>query len=490
MDYDKNGFFRFDNWSRNLCFINVRFSETTDLADVANDIQTAIRANTGGGDMWTSATVTFVGNGAGQGGFVFTGGITSVAFASANISVSVAGGGTDITAIGLLGWFPAMTVTNGVLSGQGATWANGSLVETVTTTLTNSAGYSTNFGSFLFLNNLNLSLANAILAAQWNQTQNVLYLYTIAVNSGNYPAFSNQTSGVGGIGGCALTLTNPTVAIIGTLTESSVTVSGLSTVAGLLVGMPVSDGAVNIPAGTTIVTINAEALSLTMSNAASGSATESITFTLFQFPEQFPMMIEAATNYYALDSVQNYMFQQDNTNSLLPTVTTDALAETYDIVFVNYYGQTQSAGTQINFYQRGVMQGQNISTNIGDMTAYVNEIWLKDAVSIAFMNLLLALNQIPANAQGQAQLLTVLQGVINQALANGTISVGKTLSQTQKVYIGAATGDQDAWYQVQNSGYWANIVIVLIDTDYVAQYTLIYSKDDVIRLVNGVQTLI
>ena len=97
---------------------------------------------------------------------------------------------------------------------------------------------------------------------------------------------------------------------------------------------------------------------------------------------------------------------------------------------------------------------------------------------------------MPANAQGQAQLLTVLQGVINQALANGTISVGKTLSQTQKVYIGAATGDQDAWYQVQNSGYWANIVIVLIDTDYVAEYTLIYSKDDVIRLVNGVQTLI
>jgi hypothetical protein len=427
-------------------------------------------------------TVTYNGNG----GFTFTSGLPS----ALDISVSIAGGGTNILAKGLLGWLPAMIVTNGQLSGSGAIWANGSNAETITDCLTTSASNSTNFGSFLFLNNLNLSVANAVLAAQWNFTQNVLYLYTIAVNSSNYTSYTDPVLGVGAIGGCALTLTVPNFSIVGTLTSTSAVITNLDSILGLQIGMPISDGVVNIPAGAIIVSIDSENLNLTMSLAAIGSGTESITFTEFEFPEQFPMMIEAATNYYALNSVQNYMFQQDNTGSLQPTVFSNTDANTYDNVYVNYYGQTQSAGTQIDFYQRGSMQGQNISTNIKDMTSYVNEIWLKDAVTTAFMNLLLALNQIPANAQGQAQLLTVLQGVINQALANGTISVGKTLSQTQKVYIGAATGDQDAWYQVQNSGYWANIVIVLIDTDYVAQYTCIYSKDDTIRLVNGTQTLI
>ncbi len=263
--------------------------------------------------------------------------------------------------------------------------------------------------------NLNLSLANSILAAQWNFSQNVLYLYTIGVNASQASAYSNLNTGVGSIGGCALTLTNPPLSIVGTTVETEYSITNLTTVDGLKIGMQISDGQVNILDGTTIVSINTDALSIAISNPAIGSGTGIISFYTMQFPEQLPMIIEAATNYYALNSVQNYMFQQDNTGSLTPTVTTNAFANTYDNENINYYGETQSAGTQISFYQRGFLQGQNISTNIKDMTAYVNEIWLKDAVSTAFINLLLALNQIPANAQGQAQLLTVLQGVINQA---------------------------------------------------------------------------
>ena len=459
-------------------FSSLDFSATLSLADVAAVVQAKIR--TGSGTMWTAATVVASG-----GGFIFTGGDDTVAFASAAVSVAVAGGGTDILGSGLLGWLPSMTVTNGKISGTGAIWANGSLIETITEVLTNSAAYSTNFGSFLFLNNLSLSLANARLAAAWNETQNVLYLYTVQVSAANASAWANQTTGIGGYGGCCLTLAFTSFQQVGTLTSSAATVSGLLDTSNMTVGMPVT--ATDLPAGTTILTIPSTT-SLTLSANATGSGTEELTFFPLEFPEQLPMMIEAATNYYATNSVQNYMFQQSS--NLTASVTTNTLANTYDAIFVNYYGQTQSAGTQISFYQRGVMLGQNVGTNIKDMTAYVNEIWLKDAVSVAFMNLLLALTQVPANAQGQAQLLTVLQDVLNQALTNGVISVGKTLSSTQKAYIGAATGDQDAWYQVQNSGYWANIEIVLVGSDYVAQYTLIYSKDDVVRKVEGTQTLI
>jgi hypothetical protein len=106
------------------------------------------------------------------------------------------------------------------------------------------------------------------------------------------------------------------------------------------------------------------------------------------------------------------------------------------------------------------------------------------------MSLLLSVNQIPANAQGRNQVLAVLQGVINQALNNGTISVGKTLTTAQQMYITSATGDNLAWHQVQNNGYWVDVVITLVGSNYQATYTLIYSKDDVIRKVTGTNTLI
>jgi len=208
-----------------------------------------------------------------------------------------------------------------------------------------------------------------------------------------------------------------------------------------------------------------------------------------QYPEQVPMMIEAATNYDAVNSVQNYMYQQFSL--LTPSVTTTAQSTAWDALYINYYGATQTAGQQISFYQRGFLQGASVVTNIIDMTAYVNEIWLKDAVGVALLNLLLGLSQIPANDQGRGQVLSTLQEVINQALLNGVISVGKPLSSAQKAYITNVTNDETAWYSVQNSGYWVDCKIIeKTSNNWEADYTLIYSKDDVIRKIVGTQTLI
>jgi hypothetical protein len=110
------------------------------------------------------------------------------------------------------------------------------------------------------------------------------------------------------------------------------------------------------------------------------------------------------------------------------------------------------------------------------------------------MTILLALGKLPANARGRAQLLAILQSVVNLALVNGTISVGKPLTDAQKLFIAEQTGDAKAWYQVQNQGYWLDVRIVPYSEDgttkYKAVYTLIYSKDDVIRLVEGRDILI
>jgi hypothetical protein len=207
------------------------------------------------------------------------------------------------------------------------------------------------------------------------------------------------------------------------------------------------------------------------------------------YSEMEPMMILAATDYTKRNSVQNYMYQEFNDTA---SVTTGALQATYDALLLNYYGNTQTAGQLLSFFQRGVMFG--IATNPQDMGIYANEIWLKDAIGAAIMTLLLSLAEVPANTTGQAQLTTAVQAIINQAKFNGTISSGKTLTTTQQLYITQATGSATAWQQVQSIGYWFNVVITpyVVNglTQYKAVYTLIYSKNDVIRFVSGTDVLI
>lgn len=208
-----------------------------------------------------------------------------------------------------------------------------------------------------------------------------------------------------------------------------------------------------------------------------------------EFDEVLPMAIMAATNYSRRNAAQNYMYQQ---GALSPKVTNDADADVYDNLRVNYYGVTQTAGQLLAFYQRGVLTGTNTAPT--DMNTYANEIWLKDAARVALLGAFMALPRVPANEEGRSVLLGVLQGPIDQALINGTISIGKPLSEVQKIAIADITDDVDAWHQIQGIGYWLDVVIhpvvVAGKTEFQADYVLVYAKDDAVRKVNGEHILI
>ncbi|HUV84133.1 MAG TPA: DUF3383 family protein, partial [Methanosarcinales archaeon] len=129
------------------------------------------------------------------------------------------------------------------------------------------------------------------------------------------------------------------------------------------------------------------------------------------------------------------------------------------------------------------------------MNTYANEQWFKDSAGASIMSLLLSLAKVSANIKGRSQIISTVQSVINEALFNGTISIGKDLNNTQKIFISEITGDDDAWMQVQNIGYWLDATIESYVapsslTEYKAVYTLIYSKDDAIRSVDGTHILI
>ena len=166
----------------------------------------------------------------------------------------------------------------------------------------------------------------------------------------------------------------------------------------------------------------------------------------------------------------------------------DELANKLDALKINYNGQTQKSGTKLEFYQDGYLAD---GTDIG---VYANEIWLKDAMKTSVLNLLIALDKIPANTDGISLLEGSLQEVISEAKNNGTISVEKELTSEQKAYITQYTGDDAAWQTVYLNGYTLSVDLKQDNSNgktmYVAEYALLYSKGDSIRKVEGAHTLI
>ena len=162
---------------------------------------------------------------------------------------------------------------------------------------------------------------------------------------------------------------------------------------------------------------------------------------------------------------------------------------------MNFYGITQINGANLAFYQPGVMCGG--ATDPTDENVFSNESWMKATAAASIMNLQLGTNEISADTAGENAVTNALMtDVVNAGLFNGTIRKGKPLTSQAQAYITSLTGNSNAWIQVQNSGYWLQVVIVPW-TDpitqlpgYQIQYTLIYSKNDVVRFVSGTHSLI
>jgi Protein of unknown function (DUF3383) len=209
------------------------------------------------------------------------------------------------------------------------------------------------------------------------------------------------------------------------------------------------------------------------------------------FVEQSPSEILAATNYANPNSTQNYMFYQFPNRNI--TVSDDPTANTADASRGNYIGATQSAGQPLAFYQRGVLCGGPTAPT--DMGAYANEMWLKSDIAFRILSLFLSLPEISADNTGAGTILAIIQQSIDAGVLNGTISSGENLSTIQQQFITNQSNDPNAWRQVASIGYWVTVQfasITTIDgrTEWNANYTLIYSKDNAVRAVNGTNTLI
>jgi hypothetical protein len=210
-----------------------------------------------------------------------------------------------------------------------------------------------------------------------------------------------------------------------------------------------------------------------------------------QYKESIPCAIMAATNYQRRNATVNYMYRQ--VSGMSADVSSNADANTYDAMRISYYGETASAGQKIAFFQRGYLQGG--ATAPLDMNVHANEQWLKAFLIARLLSLQLSLGKIPANNDGRGVVLGQVVEGANLGKFNGTISIGKELTTAQQIAVTQLSGDPDAWRDVQTNGFWADVNIVPRTgesgaTEYVAQYTLAYSKNDVVRKIEGSHNLI
>jgi len=205
-----------------------------------------------------------------------------------------------------------------------------------------------------------------------------------------------------------------------------------------------------------------------------------------EYQEMLPCALLASQDFTSNSAAANYMYVQNG--SLSATVTTTTLSNSLDSARINYYGQTQEAGNQISFYQRGtLMDGVK-------MGVYANEQWLKSDLKAGFLNMFLALPIVGADDSGKAIAMSYIADTVGKAVANGSIAQGKVLTNTQIQYINQISGNTTAYRDVASKGYWfeAKIEQEVNEgvTEYYIDYTLIYAKRDAVDSVVGRHILI
>ena len=202
------------------------------------------------------------------------------------------------------------------------------------------------------------------------------------------------------------------------------------------------------------------------------------------FGAAIPMAMLGAIDFNRANSTICFMFKQIAKE--IAVITNDTDFDTMKSVNANFYGLTQTNGKSFSFLQCG------FCSNGEDAGTYCNELWLKSAVATSFMNLCLRVNKIPADATGSAMIRAAIVGDVKKALDNGTILVGKPLTEEDIAEVSRWTNNEDAYLDVQNDGYWLDVVIEKEEEgkEWIAKYYLVYAKADGIRFCNGSHVLV
>ena len=198
-----------------------------------------------------------------------------------------------------------------------------------------------------------------------------------------------------------------------------------------------------------------------------------------------PMSIFAATDYDAGDEAPCHMFKQFANET--PTVFDDTTYAALTKEYINFYGQTQSNGKKISFYQRG------FNSDGTDTAIYCNEVWFKSRCITRLMDMFIGNERVPANSEGVAMVRYRVSEVCDKATSNGSF-MPKTPRGDEVLQIrnlvkanGGTTEEADEIVSgIENVGYG---IFAFLDSqsngEYFIHYYVFYGTADSVRFVKG-----
>ena len=172
----------------------------------------------------------------------------------------------------------------------------------------------------------------------------------------------------------------------------------------------------------------------------------------------------ASVNYSNTNGSITFAGKSANSAAVSPTC---ANLKTYENLLANgysCYGAFASRNQGFTFFSNGNMPGSVPWANL-----FFDQIWLNSQFELSLITLYTTMGKIPYDPYGYGLVRASLvgqsntsspadNGPINNALNNGVIQIGVTLSSTQYAAINAAAGVQNAATAVQNNGYYLQIL--------------------------------
>lgn len=135
-------------------------------------------------------------------------------------------------------------------------------------------------------------------------------------------------------------------------------------------------------------------------------------------------------------------------DGLAPSVTTESDAAALDKKTYTYMGKFATKNTEFNFLYKGMIVGSYIN-----ISTYINAVWFNETIKNALLTGLSGVTKTTYNENGYSFIRAWMSDPVNQALNNGVIQTGVTLSEAQKAQIISEVGD-DITAELFANGYY------------------------------------
>ena len=133
-------------------------------------------------------------------------------------------------------------------------------------------------------------------------------------------------------------------------------------------------------------------------------------------------------------------------------VLSDTEAEALESIRCNYIGQFATRNAEFTLLNRGCLSG----TQYGFIDVLYGAIWLRARLQRGLMDCFAGSNRIPYTQQGYGIIATFIAEAVEEALGNGVIDVGLTISDSERITIMNEI-DEDISVELLNNGYWYKI---------------------------------